>query len=165
MTTNAGASDLARAPMGFGRSKREGDDTDAINRMFTPEFRNRLDATIAFSGLPPEIIMKVVEKFVFQLEAQLADRGVTIELSEEAAKWLAETGFEVLIPAERIQERIDELERHHGERSDLLRNRRAAAVLTTSHVFSRGWQPERLPIMRSRQAHASEGRRGGGGCG
>jgi ATP-dependent Clp protease ATP-binding subunit ClpA len=94
MTTNAGASDLARAPMGFGRSKREGDDTEAINRMFTPEFRNRLDATITFSGLPPEIIMKVVEKFVFQLEAQLADRGVTIELSEEAAKWLAETGYD-----------------------------------------------------------------------
>jgi len=94
MTTNAGASDLARAPMGFGRSKREGDDTEAINRMFTPEFRNRLDATIAFAGLPPEIIMKVVEKFVFQLEAQLADRGVTIELSEAAAKWLAETGYD-----------------------------------------------------------------------
>jgi ATP-dependent Clp protease ATP-binding subunit ClpA len=94
MTTNAGAHDLAKAPMGFGRSKREGDDTDAINRMFTPEFRNRLDATIAFSGLAPEIIMKVVEKFVFQLEAQLADRGVTIELSEEAAKWLAETGYD-----------------------------------------------------------------------
>jgi ATP-dependent Clp protease ATP-binding subunit ClpA len=94
MTTNAGAHDLAKAPMGFGRSKREGDDTEAINRMFTPEFRNRLDATIAFSGLPPEIITKVVEKFVFQLEAQLADRGVTIELSEEAAKWLAETGYD-----------------------------------------------------------------------
>src|SRR5207244_9157158 len=94
MTTNAGAHDLAKAPMGFGRSKREGDDAEAINRMFTPEFRNRLDATIAFSGLPPEIIMKVVEKFVFQLEAQLADRGVTIELSEEAAKWLAETGYD-----------------------------------------------------------------------
>ena len=94
MTTNAGASDLARAPMGFGRSKREGDDTEAINRMFTPEFRNRLDATIAFAGLPPEVITKVVEKFVFQLEAQLADRGVTIELSEEAAKWLAETGYD-----------------------------------------------------------------------
>jgi ATP-dependent Clp protease ATP-binding subunit ClpA len=94
MTTNAGASDLARAPMGFGRTKREGDDTEAINRMFTPEFRNRLDATIAFSGLPPEVIMKVVEKFVFQLEAQLADRGVTIELSEPAAKWLAETGYD-----------------------------------------------------------------------
>jgi len=94
MTTNAGASDLARAPMGFGRAKREGDDTEAINRMFTPEFRNRLDAVITFAGLPPEIIMKVVEKFVFQLEAQLADRGVTIELSEEAAKWLADTGYD-----------------------------------------------------------------------
>ena len=94
MTTNAGASDLARAPMGFGRAKREGDDTEAINRMFTPEFRNRLDAIITFAGLPPEIIMKVVEKFVFQLEAQLADRGVTIELSEDAAKWLAETGYD-----------------------------------------------------------------------
>jgi ATP-dependent Clp protease ATP-binding subunit ClpA len=94
MTTNAGATDLARAPMGFNRAKREGDDTEAINRMFTPEFRNRLDAVIAFSGLPPEIIAKVVEKFVFQLEAQLADRGGTIELSEEAAKWLAETGYD-----------------------------------------------------------------------
>jgi ATP-dependent Clp protease ATP-binding subunit ClpA len=94
MTTNAGASDLAKAPMGFSRVKREGDDTEAINRMFTPEFRNRLDAVITFAGLPPEIIMKVVEKFVFQLEAQLADRGVTIELSEEATKWLAETGYD-----------------------------------------------------------------------
>ena len=80
--------------MGFSRVKREGDDTEAINRMFTPEFRNRLDAVITFAGLPPEIIMKVVEKFVFQLEAQLADRGVTIELSEEATKWLAETGYD-----------------------------------------------------------------------
>jgi ATP-dependent Clp protease ATP-binding subunit ClpA len=62
--------------------------------MFTPEFRNRLDAIIPFSSLPPEIIMKVVEKFVFQLEAQLADRGVTIELTEDATKWLAETGYD-----------------------------------------------------------------------
>jgi ATP-dependent Clp protease ATP-binding subunit ClpA len=94
MTTNAGASDLARAPMGFNRAKREGDDLEAINKMFTPEFRNRLDATIAFSGLPPEIITKVVEKFIFQLEAQLADRGVTIELTEAAAKWLGEKGYD-----------------------------------------------------------------------
>jgi ATP-dependent Clp protease ATP-binding subunit ClpA len=94
MTTNAGAADLARAPIGFNRTKREGDDTEAINRMFTPEFRNRLDAVIAFAGLPPEIILKVVEKFVFQLEAQLADRGVTIELTEAAGKWLAETGYD-----------------------------------------------------------------------
>jgi ATP-dependent Clp protease ATP-binding subunit ClpA len=94
MTTNAGASDMARPAMGFNRTKREGDDTEAINRMFTPEFRNRLDAVIPFSGLPPEVIMKVVEKFVFQLEAQLADRGVTIELDEAAAKWLAEMGYD-----------------------------------------------------------------------
>jgi ATP-dependent Clp protease ATP-binding subunit ClpA len=80
--------------MGFGRSKREDDDMEAINRMFTPEFRNRLDAVIPFAGLPPEIILKVVEKFVFQLEAQLADRGVTIELTEDAARWLAETGYD-----------------------------------------------------------------------
>jgi ATP-dependent Clp protease ATP-binding subunit ClpA len=94
MTTNAGAADLARPAMGFGSSKREGDDMEAINRMFTPEFRNRLDAVIPFSGLPPEIILKVVEKFVFQLEAQLADRGVMIELTPEAAKWLADTGYD-----------------------------------------------------------------------
>jgi ATP-dependent Clp protease ATP-binding subunit ClpA len=94
MTTNAGASDLAKAPMGFNRSKREGEDQEAIGKLFTPEFRNRLDAVIAFSGLPPEIIAKVVEKFIFQLEAQLADRGVMIELSEEATKWLAEKGYD-----------------------------------------------------------------------
>jgi ATP-dependent Clp protease ATP-binding subunit ClpA len=94
MTTNAGASDMAKPALGFGSTKRTGDDTEAINRLFTPEFRNRLDAVIPFSGLPPEVILKVVEKFVFQLEAQLADRGVTIELTEAAARWLAEKGYD-----------------------------------------------------------------------
>ncbi len=94
MTSNAGAADLAKAPIGFNRSKREGDDTEAINKMFSPEFRNRLDAIVPFSGLSPEVIAKVVEKFIFQLEAQLADRGVTIELSEEAAAWLAKAGYD-----------------------------------------------------------------------
>jgi ATP-dependent Clp protease ATP-binding subunit ClpA len=94
MTTNAGASDMAKAAIGFNRSKREGDDTEAINRLFTPEFRNRLDAVVAFSGLPVEVITKVVEKFVFQLEAQLADRGVTIELGEAATKWLVTRGYD-----------------------------------------------------------------------
>ena len=94
MTTNAGASDLAKPALGFARTKREGDDTEAVNRLFTPEFRNRLDSVIAFSSLPPEVILKVVEKFVFQLEAQLADRGVTIELTEAAARWLAEKGYD-----------------------------------------------------------------------
>ncbi len=94
MTTNAGAADLAKAPIGFNRSKREGDDEEAINRMFTPEFRNRLDATIAFSNLPPEVISKVVDKFVFELEAQLDDRNVTIELTDEANGWLARKGYD-----------------------------------------------------------------------
>ena len=94
MTTNAGASDLAKAAIGFNRSKREGDDTEAINRLFTPEFRNRLDAVVTFNGLPQEVITKVVEKFIFQLEAQLADRGVSIELTDEATKWLAEKGYD-----------------------------------------------------------------------
>jgi len=94
MTTNAGASDMAKAPMGFNRSKREGDDTEAVNRLFSPEFRNRLDAVIPFAGLKPDVISKVVEKFIFQLEAQLADRGVTIELTEAAAKWIGEKGYD-----------------------------------------------------------------------
>ena len=108
MTTNAGASDLAKPAMGFNRMKREGEDTEAINRMFTPEFRNRLDATIPFSGLSPEIIMKVVEKFVFQMEAQLADRGVTIELTDEATKWLAETGYDEKFGARPLSRVIQE---------------------------------------------------------
>jgi ATP-dependent Clp protease ATP-binding subunit ClpA len=94
MTTNAGATDLAKAAIGFNRSKREGDDEEAINRLFTPEFRNRLDAIIAFAALSPEIISKVVEKFVFQLEAQLGDRNITIELTPEANTWLAERGYD-----------------------------------------------------------------------
>jgi ATP-dependent Clp protease ATP-binding subunit ClpA len=94
MTTNAGASDLAKAAFGFTRSKREGDDADAINRLFSPEFRNRLDAVVSFGHLPTEVISKVVDKFIIQLEAQLADRAVTIELSEEARKWLIEHGYD-----------------------------------------------------------------------
>jgi len=94
MTTNAGASDLAKAAIGFNRSKREGDDEEAINRLFSPEFRNRLDAVITFAHLSPEVISQVVEKFVFQLEAQLGDRNITIELTPEANKWLAERGYD-----------------------------------------------------------------------
>ena len=94
MTTNAGATDMAKQAIGFGSSKRTGDDTEAINRLFTPEFRNRLDAVVPFGALPPDVITKVVEKFVFQLEAQLADRGVTIELSEDATKWLVVKGYD-----------------------------------------------------------------------
>ncbi|MCC5968053.1 MAG: AAA family ATPase, partial [Natronohydrobacter sp.] len=94
MTSNAGAAEQAKAAIGFGRDRREGEDTAAIERTFTPEFRNRLDAVISFSPLPREVIMMVVEKFVLQLEAQLMDRNVTIDLSEDAAAWLAEKGYD-----------------------------------------------------------------------
>ena len=94
MTTNAGAADMARAPIGFGRETREGEDTSAIEKLFTPEFRNRLDAVISFAALPKDVIMKVVEKFVLQLEAQLMDRNVTIELTPAAAAWLGNKGYD-----------------------------------------------------------------------
>jgi ATP-dependent Clp protease ATP-binding subunit ClpA len=94
MTTNAGAADLARQAFGFTRNKREGDDHEAINRQFAPEFRNRLDAIISFAHLNAEVIGMVVEKFVLQLEAQLADRDVTIELSDPAKAWLIQHGYD-----------------------------------------------------------------------
>ncbi|MDP2803935.1 MAG: ATP-dependent Clp protease ATP-binding subunit ClpA [Phreatobacter sp.] len=94
MTTNAGAADLAKPAIGFTRNKRTGDDSEAINRLFAPEFRNRLDAVIAFGHLSSEVIGNVVEKFVLQLEAQLADRQVTIELSPDAKEWLIERGYD-----------------------------------------------------------------------
>ena len=95
MTTNAGAADLARAPYGFtqnqARRRRHGGDQP---KLFAPEFRNRLDAVISFGRLPKEVVAKVVDKFVLQLEAQLADRNVTIELSDEARDWLVEHGYD-----------------------------------------------------------------------
>ncbi len=94
MTSNAGASELAKSAIGFGRDRREGEDTAAIERTFTPEFRNRLDAVISFAPLGKEIILQVVEKFVLQLEGQLADRNVSFELTSAAANWLADKGYD-----------------------------------------------------------------------
>ncbi len=94
MTTNAGASEMAKTAIGFGRDKREGEDTAAIERTFTPEFRNRLDAIISFASLSKEVILKVVDKFIAQLEAQLMDRNVTFELTRAAGEWLAEKGYD-----------------------------------------------------------------------
>ncbi|NEX91346.1 ATP-dependent Clp protease ATP-binding subunit ClpA [Caulobacter sp. 17J65-9] len=108
MTTNAGAADNARNSIGFGRSKVEGEDEKAIQRLFTPEFRNRLDAVVAFKPLSPEIIRQVVHKFIMQLEAQLADRNVTVELAEDAADWLAKNGFDELYGARPLARVIQE---------------------------------------------------------
>ena len=108
MTTNAGASDMAKSAIGFGSPVRKGEDEEAVKRMFTPEFRNRLDAVIPFAGLSQEIVAQVVEKFVMQLEAQLADRNVTIELSSGAKEWLSERGYDPLYGARPLARVIQE---------------------------------------------------------
>jgi len=94
MTSNAGAMEQAKSAIGFGRDRREGEDTAAVERTFTPEFRNRLDAVISFGTLPKDVILQVVEKFVLQLEAQLMDRNVHIELTRPAAEWIANRGYD-----------------------------------------------------------------------
>ncbi|PPR65737.1 MAG: ATP-dependent Clp protease ATP-binding subunit ClpA [Alphaproteobacteria bacterium MarineAlpha3_Bin7] len=93
MTTNAGATELAKSPIGFGRSERTGDDEEAIEKLFSPEFRNRLDAVIPFSPLSRAVMGKVVDKFIMELEAQLSDRDVTIELTDGSRSWLAKKGY------------------------------------------------------------------------
>jgi ATP-dependent Clp protease ATP-binding subunit ClpA len=108
MTTNAGAQDLAKAAFGFTRNVREGDDTEAITKMFSPEFRNRLDAVVSFGHLPADVVRKVVEKFVLQLEAQLSERQVNIEISAEAADWLAEKGYDQQMGARPLARVIQE---------------------------------------------------------
>ena len=108
MTTNAGASDAQRQSIGFGRDKVVGEEEAALKRLFTPEFRNRLDAVVAFKPLTPEIIRQVVQKFVLQMEVQLADRNVTISLSDDAADWLAKNGFDELYGARPLARVIQE---------------------------------------------------------
>ncbi|MFQ5565492.1 MAG: ATP-dependent Clp protease ATP-binding subunit ClpA, partial [Paracoccaceae bacterium] len=108
MTTNAGAQEQAKAAIGFGRGRREGEDMAAIERMFTPEFRNRLDAVISFAALPREVILQVVEKFILQLEAQLLERDVSIELTAPAAELLADLGYDDTMGARPLARVIQE---------------------------------------------------------
>lgn len=108
MTTNAGAQELSKAPMGFERDARMEDDQEEIKRQFTPEFRNRLDAIVPFKALGPETVEKVVDKFVAQLEGQLADRNVAIELSPEARHYLAVQGYDPAMGARPLGRVIQE---------------------------------------------------------
>ncbi|MDB5470460.1 MAG: clpA [Caulobacter sp.] len=108
MTTNAGASDAQKNTIGFGRGRNDGEQDEALKRLFTPEFRNRLDAVVAFKPLTQDIIRMVVQKFVLQLEAQLADRNITIETTDEAADWLAKNGFDELYGARPLARVIQE---------------------------------------------------------
>ena len=99
MTTNAGASELAKTSIGFTNDKKAGDEMAEIKRMFTPEFRNRLDATISFAPLTEPIILKVVDKFLMQLEGQLAEKKVDVSFTDELKKYLAKNGFDPLMGA------------------------------------------------------------------
>jgi len=108
MTTNAGASELAKAAVGFGRERREGDDTEAINRLFTPEFRNRLDAVIPFAALSRGVMGQIVDKFIAQLEVQLQDRNVSVELTEAARGWFADKGYDPTFGARPLARLIQE---------------------------------------------------------
>jgi ATP-dependent Clp protease ATP-binding subunit ClpA len=94
MTSNVGASDAARAPLGFGRENRAGEEREAANKLFTPEFRNRLDAIIGFDHLTKDVVKSVVHKFIYRLESQLSERNITIHLTDEAQDWLAEKGYD-----------------------------------------------------------------------
>ncbi len=108
MTTNAGASDMARETVGFGNLTREGEDGEAVKKMFTPEFRNRLDAIVPFGYLPPEVVARVVDKFILQLELQLADRDVHIKLDQASKEWLTERGYDKLYGARPMGRLIQE---------------------------------------------------------
>jgi len=108
MTTNAGAFEASKQAIGFGRGRKEGEDEEAIKRLFTPEFRNRLDAVIQFAGLKPEIVALVVDKFILELENQLADRSVAIELTDEARIWIATKGYDDMYGARPLARFIQE---------------------------------------------------------
>lgn len=99
MTTNAGAAQMAKAPLGFQSSRPVDDDSEEIKRIFTPEFRNRLDAIVPFQALPQKAVLRVVDKFTMQLEAQLADRRVVISLSDSAREHLANLGYDPVMGA------------------------------------------------------------------
>jgi ATP-dependent Clp protease ATP-binding subunit ClpA len=108
MTTNAGAADMARESIGFGAMSREDAQEDAVKKMFTPEFRNRLDAVVPFAYLPPAVVSRVVDKFILQLELQLQDRGVHIELDDDAREWLVGKGYDKLYGARPMARLVQE---------------------------------------------------------
>jgi ATP-dependent Clp protease ATP-binding subunit ClpA len=108
MTTNAGAVDMNKRSIGFTDVDQRPDGMEAIRRQFTPEFRNRLDAVIQFDSLPREVILQVVDKFVMELENQLADRNIHIEVSPAAREWLAEHGFDPAMGARPMKRVIQE---------------------------------------------------------
>ena len=108
MTTNAGASDMARQGIGFGDVSKEDASEEAVKRMFTPEFRNRLDAIVPFAYLGKQTVARVVDKFILQLELQLAEQNVDIQFDKESRAWLADKGYDKLYGARPMGRLIQE---------------------------------------------------------
>lgn len=108
MTTNAGAQETARTSIGFTEQDNSTDAMEVIKRMFTPEFRNRIDAIVQFGALSMEVVKTVVDKFLTELQAQLDDKRVTLEVDEEAREWLAREGYDVKMGARPMQRLIQE---------------------------------------------------------
>jgi ATP-dependent Clp protease ATP-binding subunit ClpA len=108
MTTNAGAQQVSKAPLGFGREDRNGEDSEEINRAFSPEFRNRLDSIIPFTTLSPKTVEKVVDKFILNLQLQLADKAVKIEVSKKVRKYLSTNGYDSKNGARPLERIINE---------------------------------------------------------
>jgi ATP-dependent Clp protease ATP-binding subunit ClpA len=150
MTTNAGASDMAKPPIGFERATRHGDDREAINRLFTPEFRNRLDAIIGFAHLTPEIVERVVDKFILQLEEQLADRNVAIELTPEARRWLAQKGYDPAFGARPLGRVIQENVKR-GIADELLFGKLAQGGIVKVRLEGEALAFEYAPEIRTRK--------------
>ena len=108
MTTNAGAEQMSRASIGFSHQDHSSDALETIKRMFSPEFRNRLDAVVQFGALKPEIIKTVVDKFLVQLQAQLDEKKVHLEVDDAARDWLAEHGYDEKMGARPMARLIQE---------------------------------------------------------
>ena len=108
MTTNAGAHEMGRPSIGFAEQDNSSDGMEVIRRMFTPEFRNRLDAIVQFSALNIEVVKTVVDKFLTELQAQLDEKRVTLEVDEEAREWLAREGYDEKMGARPMQRLIQE---------------------------------------------------------
>ena len=155
MTTNAGAADMAKAPLGFERDMRIGDDTEAIEKMFTPEFRNRLDSIIGFASLAPEVVSRVVDKFVMELELQLDDKNVMIELTDGAREWLAKKGYDKMFGARPLSRVIQEhIKKPMAEELLFGRLTKGGVVVVKVEdgkiVFSYPEEDKKLPVKRKK---------------
>ncbi len=108
MTTNAGAIDVSKNKIGFNTKKSNDDSSDAINRIFSPEFRNRIDSIIHFNHLSKNIVLSIVDKFIIEIEAQLEDKGVSLSINKEAKEFLAEEGYDEVYGARELGRVIQE---------------------------------------------------------